>query len=974
MAYPNHTARKIWPTGPDYESTPAHGPFSIHFIAEGFVDSQVDKDAFEEKCMQFLNELIGDEGVFPFTLLSQWQWANGFSAYTHFVASEFPVPGSPPAAGNSLFNTYVDSTAASPFVLEWGDAYEIIEQFVIKDIEESGENEVIETEYTLEHLLSPLSYSARIIGVYPNMPVLKNPVFKGLPVIIVKSTVSGNFIGEHYSGGKSPIIMVSSTCNGVGQVLARAIAPNYGLGLELEFDGPEYDHPPTQEEILTISCYENLIYSGTDLSNPISPSVLRWEGLLDNAQRSSTVPLVYDQVGFTKYNPSYSKGYIEKEIKVLIGGAGYRRNVYRPDGPCLMKTEVTPEYNAILFDKTTHFCPVCTAILKHNFTGNYWARRDGVMTMHNQTMKCDLGWQETNTYNNPVVETATAIECDLELGEEYWKYWFHVVQNYTSGIPGDQYTYSGLRIKNISVENQTHRPAGMVINEVLEYIEFVDLKVKFADELNPVPFNINSALSSAKLRHCKGAGWLEDSKIQSAVIFDMEDSFDGTCKVKVSLAVTFRGPRADFEPTQTALALHIYPQISFSWEPIKQSNGSQKTVQHFMGTVRQKVISHHMPGCASMSSPEYQNTAMNYADFYADANNTPLPDMKQYYIGGTVAANNLNLGRKYKFYSPVFYNPFSPHPQNSMDWNDNYMTGPPGTWNKLFDYYMPSETFFDNALTGNDYNSIIAVYGPDATGDMLSKRSGSINYPKDDLEPNWFMKVAKVARQGMYDNLHVSGDMGKSRPPNQAKRVLAAPLCAEDCFHTHWRWGSMAEDVASLPNPLGYFNNVFPDPSTWMQKTIKGQKVFRGWSKNVVASTAHTEINAPMIPPNQEMIVTIRNIALEDNLKKIVDFTVKVYNPVPGEQQVINHHGSAYAVGVTNTIALRLLYGSPLFNVQDPFDGSSFLLDDYQIIRQVYLRWRFFDHCGSDAYFGETDQVPAGDLTFNEIFSTLENL
>jgi hypothetical protein len=91
--YDGHLVTKIWPTGAEYASTPIHGPFSIHFISEGYKASE--KQLFINECTEHLLKLIKPFGVAPFSLLSDWNWATGFAAFAHFVPSDDAVPIDP---------------------------------------------------------------------------------------------------------------------------------------------------------------------------------------------------------------------------------------------------------------------------------------------------------------------------------------------------------------------------------------------------------------------------------------------------------------------------------------------------------------------------------------------------------------------------------------------------------------------------------------------------------------------------------------------------------------------------------------------------------------------------------------------------------------------------------------------------------------------------------------------------------------
>jgi len=126
----------------------------------------------------------------------------------------------------------------------------------------------------------------------------------------------------------------------------------------------------------------------------------------------------------------------------------------------------------------------------------------------------------------------------------------------------------------------------------------------------------------------------------------------------------------------------------------------------------------------------------------------------------------------------------------------------------------------------------------------------------------------KVAGQGEFDNLHIAPRMVaplqvlKDYPQvGSLKAISMAPFCAHDCLHTHWRWG-----VAKV-----------------------NRKRQLGWQ----GMTPHALAGAPLVPANQKITVEVIT-------PSSFRYRAEVQGPVShGQWQVVNHHGSAYALSVT---------------------------------------------------------------------------
>jgi subtilisin family serine protease/outer membrane protein OmpA-like peptidoglycan-associated protein len=166
------------------------------------------------------------------------------------------------------------------------------------------------------------------------------------------------------------------------------------------------------------------------------------------------------------------------------------------------------------------------------------------------------------------------------------------------------------------------------------------------------------------------------------------------------------------------------------------------------------------------------------------------------------------------------------------------------------------------ATPSTRWDSIFAHYALDAAraglqvvSPRLGRRTdGSSRRRLDVATRGWVpTPVTKVARQGMFDNVHLAPVMGFG-----GADAFMAPICQHDCLHVHWRWGA-----------------AYPD------------RHLRGWA----GGRPYQEAGAPLVPENQSLAISVRGPTLE-------------YQPtaeaVPAAAwQIFMHHGTGYATRLT---------------------------------------------------------------------------
>ena len=116
------------------------------------------------------------------------------------------------------------------------------------------------------------------------------------------------------------------------------------------------------------------------------------------------------------------------------------------------------------------------------------------------------------------------------------------------------------------------------------------------------------------------------------------------------------------------------------------------------------------------------------------------------------------------------------------------------------------------------------------------------------------------------------------------KNIAMAPFCIHDCLHTHWRWGS-------------HFTT----------------KQSKGWD----GSVPYAKAGAPLVPANQKITMSMPHL---HGFRYKAEISTAI---PPGQWQVVNHHGSAYALSIDmkGTMAKALL-GVSFEESADDFDWS----------------------------------------------------
>lgn len=202
-----------------------------------------------------------------------------------------------------------------------------------------------------------------------------------------------------------------------------------------------------------------------------------------------------------------------------------------------------------------------------------------------------------------------------------------------------------------------------------------------------------------------------------------------------------------------------------------------------------------------------------------------------------------------------------------IQWASRGLLPPVPYWYNMFDHYrIMGDSDPSNIAKGQGFSVVRRTKGARTISGAAAWQGSYFGEGEDGSVP---IDVNKVARQGAYDNLHMSPRMVApeslmAKYPHlrvHLADIVQAPFCDCDCLHVHWRWGVHAT-----------------------------ARHVKGWG----TSGPHTVAGAPMVPPNQ----TVKLFTDSDS-----QFTYLGYaRPTKaGQWQVFFHHGTALALRIGET-------------------------------------------------------------------------
>jgi hypothetical protein len=680
-----------------------------------------------------------------------------------------------------------------------------------------------------------------------------------------------------------PFVGVVVTGNYWHMPIVRGIAQRFaGLANEYEVSGEEYGrevtegmaYPPPNVIFIDDTQRKRLIAGENPLVVVETPA-RRFAGL-------AQWPISYNTLNLKFYQKTddIPNSDIRKQnglVQFVEGGNGYRRYALRCDFDCIMRRMANSANLPI--QASIDFCAVCRNVLRSLIRGQTPIPSGfGRTLLNNQLLLYDkVGWKYTDKIDLGQSNSYSSIVTSTEKRTSKPKWEFNVELKPSQGF----------KITDIKLKDRPSDPF-RAAEQIMKEISFKDLEIRFASEPAALQLSLQQALDKSadvydnddppKLYISKESGRNNDFQIGIKLSLSWRLARQ-KCSVKAEISFVVKGDNNDFDPGGAAYACKFYPQLSMRYRRLsKIGKGGLPKVHWLKGTVSMTISTVIPTTMAGNLHPALRDmaTGKQVIGLVTDSNSSdrdnqydlkpvgPLPNAPPwgFWSGKWKSGRKLASVVEFQLLSPIITLPGAT--ALYADKNAGKPTLPHWSW--LFDYCLPAV---------NGKKEFVGVYkkGEEtARGDDggLPREERKLPWPETSHQTNtpkrsYIPTIRKVARQGAYDNLHVSAYHGLD---HHGFHLSPAPFCADVCMHLHWRWGTVATSAA---------NNM---------------QIFLGWGTGKLDQGANTILGAPLIPPNQHLglKVTKRN-----DSEGVVDYVVTVYEPGIGERQVFLEQGLGLA-------------------------------------------------------------------------------
>lgn len=435
--------------------------YSIHFFSEGFASMY----EFDIAVVKVWKQLIS---ISPFNLIQDHKAV--LSAYYYWMQppnteDEGPqlisAQGERPT-GRTTYDSYIRQVPN-------GNSYDYFMGFDQSKFLESIEYAVVREHERNFNTGVPRIYRLKDYIVHNNSNLFhfqQNSINILLFPNKLPVGVSSNGIEVDLSLDPNPNIklyMLSASSTS-GKFIARAIAQAMGLHSESPYSSPQKTTPSTLEERMPFAYAPNLVYL-PNISNPYIPNWdFKWYKDIESGNFLNGIRVHHLPSGISANKIDSPR------VELWEGGGGFEKDVYRSAEFCLMNSTVGGPNK--VENAHDHFCPVCT-----NYITNLLSRTnnnvfDGPVTLLNQPLKFDeVNWVNKTIYieNSNININQNFNNQPINVATEYWT--FNLESNSSIGI----------RLSNIKVKNQ-QRPEVRITEEVMEFIEFENIKILFENE------------------------------------------------------------------------------------------------------------------------------------------------------------------------------------------------------------------------------------------------------------------------------------------------------------------------------------------------------------------------------------------------------------------------------------------------------------------------------------------------------------
>lgn len=816
--------------------------FSLYILS----DCYSSKRAFDADCLDLIKHL---QNIAPFNLIADNSLKLViYSCYTGDSAA-LTIGNAPYSTANATsgMGAYY-STATSNLQVDYSRVSALVQATIIRD------------NWPLAFQDGAQALPGAIVVLLPR----QDSTTSSVPLSM---TELGQIELEHSPTDTEPLFFAVTSVNySYERVIARAIGVGIGLGNEFELNPGA---PSVEQAQTDVRPYPNLVYAPYTrlVSGPVEPN-FQWRSLIGNRAVE-----VHNKAAAINSSPDNSSTVAtDSPIELWEGGGGYSNNVYRAAQTCIMRQRPGLRvYQAEnIKEGNEPFCPYCQMHMRKVLRGDVSTKRGAYPTLTTQRSEYErVHWLHSGTPTNQELRlviddlhesvqgvrfTVTNAE-DNNTAKAFWGYTYSV--NGVDGFVIDNLNvFQGTYLDENGKAQVSPRTEG---RDVIRRLRFTDLAAVFDDNTTH-PFDIAAIIGAGKSTFAHSwQGDLGDDTLYQAGMKLSHVSDDLTLpELEFDLSVVLRRAMDDFDPGRTAVALTLFPQITFRWA---LRPGVSKRVVRFEGRAELTVSVKHyhkMAGMGLMPHTPTNKVDSSRCSLFSDSN------LDGNYTGITVLRRE-DLEGYYRATRP--------------------------TWASIFDYYQPD-------VTGNGkIKSFTAVHGPLA-GTRYSQRRRCYVDHRIEANKTTPVFIRKMPRQGAYDNIHVMGDMGMhgeldcdpSTSSVAAIPMVAAPFCGVDCLHMHWRWATLTDAISQAVSyvPGKTYHNSFG----W---GLINAESYKGWSGN----NSHTAVGSPLVPPNHGVIVTLQETNSTDPTKagdKLVLYATSIYFPQPDVNHVTMEQGLGWAM------------------------------------------------------------------------------
>jgi hypothetical protein len=670
-----------------------------------------------------------------------------------------------------------------------------------------------------------------------------------LVAIIKKGTQAGELY-QITSTNQYPVPLVAVVATGANwtNVIVRGVAQTFAnLADEYELPGPDFQKAPIQ----LIEPRPNVIVINdgqrTLLANGTTPT-LAGVSIPGGWGMRADKPVTFRAHAGDSPNVDLSRRAGTRQT-LIEGAAGFRFNALRCDEDCLMRRQ--PNSTALPIQAAgVSFCMACENALRtqvNNWQSTDFGRRPRILLDGQRPLVDSVRWKKE-------LDKPTTVHTPFTFQVGTKAKWSASVD-----IDADL----GLRLQSVELKDRPGDPFAAATT-VFSTIGFKDLKVKFAGEPErALKFADAFATAAPNGPELKA---LEDGNGENflgALRLRLDWHIAGHYSIQGILSVVFKDSASDFDPGGAAIGNKIYPQIALRYRKRISEKGTMAKVEWLSGSIHlvcgnvfktDMQVNHELHHMLSGKQQIVLAVDSNATDF--DNEYTWDKEDAGEWLGENCSSAQVPSwglwGGEWKS-GRLLADVVDP---SMIRGGDTYAAGHAGAtarrghldanlpglphWSWLFDYVTPLALGVKR-FVGVYRRGEATPVSPDGGADRRVTFTWPVAADKESgVTDDFTMTVAKIARQGAFDSIHVHPKMGS----HGTHEVTPAPFCADLCIHLHVRWGVVALG-GQIPNAPGTIN----------------RPLYLGWGMTGrLDQGAYSSLGAPLVPPNQHLEIAVNHL------------------------------------------------------------------------------------------------------------------